>query len=217
MKYKKLILVLSLFIIISIYLIHPYMESRNLHSFKDNIIRLHIRANSDGEEDQIIKNKIRDLLVKEFGESFGDSQSIEESRLIIKNNLEEIKSLADRALLAEGKNYSTSIDLGRRDFPTRKYGSTVFPAGQYESLIVTLGEGKGENWWCVMFPPLCFVDISHSNTTSVEKDLEKILTEEEVEILLSEKEPNVVFKSRIMEILEKTKVYFAQILNISAR
>jgi len=211
MKYKKTILVLSLFIITFIYLIHPYMETKNTNGFKENIIRFHIRANSDNEEDQIIKLKIRDTVLKEIGGKFKESKSIGETRNIIENNLENIQTIAENIILEEGKDYNINISLGNKKFPTRKYGNITFPAGEYESLIVTVGEGKGKNWWCVMFPPLCFVDINHSNTTSVEKDLEEILTEEEIEILLSNKEPNIVLKSKIVEILEKTKIYFAQI------
>ena len=210
MKYKRLVLALSL--ITFVYLVHPYMESKNTNSFKENIIRFHIKANSDREEDQVLKIKIRDKVLEEMGEKFKYSKSTEETRNIIEENLGEIKSIAENIILEEGKDYTVDISLGNKDFPTRKYGNITFPAGEYESLIVSIGEGKGKNWWCVMFPPLCFVDINHSNTTTVEKDLQEILTEEEIEILLSDKKPDIVLKSKIAEIVEKTKTYFAQFL-----
>lgn len=210
MKYKRTILALSLFIITFVYLIHPYRESQNTNSFKENIIRFHIKANSDMEKDQELKIKIRDKILEEMGEKFKYSKSTKETRNIIEENLEEIKNIAENIISQEGKDYSVDISLANKNFPTRKYGNITFPAGEYESLTVSIGEGKGKNWWCVMFPPLCFVDINHSNTATVEKDLQKILTEEEIEILLSNKKTDIVLKSRIAEILEKTKVYFAQ-------
>ncbi len=73
----------------------------------------------------------------------------------------------------EGKNFPVDVSLGNRDFPTRKYGDITFPSGEYETLQITIGEGKGQNWWCVMFPPLCFVDIDHSNPDNAQRDLKK--------------------------------------------
>lgn len=217
MKYKKLVLILSLFIIISIYLIEPYMANRSVYSFKDSIIRFHVKANSDSAEDQRLKNKVRDRILEEISDEFKYSKSIDETRNIIVNNITKIENLVKEVLQDEGKDYGVNISLGNNNFPTRKYGEMVLPAGEYESLIVTIGEGKGQNWWCVMFPPLCFVDINHSHTISAEKDLKQVLTEEEIELLLSNKGPNIVFKSKIAEVFEKTKGYFAQILNIGLK
>ena len=211
MKYKKLILILSLLIITIVYIIFPYMEVKNPDSFKENIIRFHIKANSDREEDQVLKIKIRDKVLKEIGEEFGNSKSIEETRAIVKNNLDNMKSIAENIIEDEGKDYSVNISLGNENFPTRKYGNITFPAGEYETVMLTIGEGKGKNWWCVMFPPLCFVDITHSNAHAVEEDLKEVLTEEEINLLLSNKGSNIILKSKIAEILEKTKTYFGRV------
>lgn len=210
MKYKKLILILSLFIITITYIILPYVEEKNIPSFKESIIRFHIKANSDMEEDQALKLKIRDEILEKMGKEFESSKSIEDTRIIVEDNLNKIKSITEDIIAKEGKDYSVNISLGNKNFPTRKYGNITFPSGEYETLMVTIGEGKGKNWWCVMFPPLCFVDITHSNTTTVEKDLKEVLTEEEINLLLSNKEPNIVLKSKLAEIAKKTKVYFAQ-------
>ena len=210
MKYKKLILILSLLIITIVYIIFPYMEVKNTNGFKENIIRFHIKANSDREEDQVLKIKIRDKVLNEIGEEFGNSKSIEETRAIVKNNLNNMKSIAENIIEDEGKDYSVNISLGNENFPTRKYGNITFPAGEYETVMLTIGEGKGKNWWCVMFPPLCFVDITHGNAQAVEKDLKEVLTEEEINLLLSNKGSNIILKSKIVEILEKTKLHFAQ-------
>lgn len=179
MKYKKLILVLSLFIMTFTYIIHPAIEERARKGFKDEIIRFHIRANSDREEDQGLKLKIRDEILKAMKDKFEGTKSIEESRKVIENNMEEMKYITERVIEEEGKDYEVGISLGQDRFPTRKYGNLVLPTGEYETLLITLGEGKGQNWWCVMFPPLCFVDITHSVSYSLEKELGATPVEEE--------------------------------------
>lgn len=197
MKYKKLILLLSLFIISFTYIIYPYLETQAKKGFKDEIIRFHIRANSDKEEDQALKLKIRDKILKEMEEKFKDTKSLDESREIIKQNMREMKSITEKVIREEGKDYEVAVRLGQDNFPTRKYGNLVFPAGDYETLLITLGEGKGQNWWCVMFPPLCFVDITHSVAYNLEKELGVALEEEE--------EPKLKLRWKIVEIIKKMK------------
>ena len=212
MKYKKLILSLSLLIISIVYILHPFLAEREafVDGFKDQIIRFHIKANSDREEDQALKLKIRDEILKDMGSRFGHSKSIDETRSIVEDNMENIKSIAKEVISKEGRDFPVEVSLGNENFPTRKYGNITFPSGEYETLMVTIGEGKGKNWWCVMFPPLCFVDITHGNTGNVESDLKDVLTEDEINLLLSNKEPPIILKSKIVEILEKTKTYFAK-------
>ncbi len=197
MKYKNIILVLSLFIITFTYIIHPYVEGYAKDGFKDEIIRFHIRANSDKKEDQALKLKIRDEILKEMTEKFKDSKSIEESRRIIIANMDKMKSIAERVIEKQGKNYEVAITLGQDNFPTRKYGNMVLPTGEYETLLISLGEGKGQNWWCVMFPPLCFVDITHSVAYNLEKELDVQLEEG--------KEPTLKLKWKIVELINKLK------------
>lgn len=197
MKYKKLILVLSLFIISFIYIIYPYLETHAKDGFKDEIIRFHIRANSDKEKDQALKLKIRDSILKEMEEKFKDTKSLDESREIIKENMMAMKSITEKVIEEEGEDYSVALTLGQDSFPTRKYGNLVFPAGDYETLLITLGEGKGQNWWCVMFPPLCFVDITHSVAYNLEKELGVAVGEDE--------QPTLKLKWKIVEILKKMK------------
>ena len=212
MKHKKLILSLSLLIISFSYIVHPYMMNKEAHvdSFKDEIIRFHIKANSDKEEDQALKLKIRDKILKEMGTRFGESKSLDETRAIVENNIDNIKSITKEVIAEEGKNFPVEVSLGNKNFPTRKYGNITFPSGEYETLMVKIGEGKGKNWWCVMFPPLCFVDVNHSDANNAEKELKKVLTEEEVNLLLSDKEPPIILKSKIAEMVEKTKTHFAK-------
>jgi len=205
MKYKKIIV--SLVLIISvIYILNFYLASQEAYmdDIRDEIIRFHVKANSDSKEDQDLKLKVRDRILKETRDLLKESTSIDETRSIMKDNLDNIKSIAKEVLEEEGKDYDVDVTFGIQKFPTRKYGDLVFPAGEYETLMVKIGEGKGQNWWCVMFPPLCFVDMAN-NTPHAQEDLMAVLSEEEVNMLLAEKNPPIILKSKILELFEKTR------------
>ncbi|MDR7857579.1 stage II sporulation protein R [Tissierella sp.] len=197
MKYKKTILLLSLFIISYTYLAHPLIEANAKEGYKDEIIRFHIRANSDKEEDQALKLKIRDEILKEMGEKFESTKSLDESRNIIKNNITEMKAITEKVIKKEGEDYSVAVTLGQDTFPTRKYGNLVLPAGKYETLLITLGEGKGQNWWCIMFPPLCFADITHSVAYNIEEELGVTIDKDQ--------EPPLKLKWKIVDLINKLK------------
>ncbi|HAE91308.1 stage II sporulation protein R [Tissierella praeacuta] len=194
MKYKKLVLILSIFIFSFVYIICPFVEKNVKKSFEDEIIRFHIRANSDKEEDQALKLKIRDEILKEMKEKFKYTKTLEESREVIRANMKEMKDITERVIQKEGKDYDVAITLDQDNFPTRKYGNLVLPSGEYETLLITLGEGKGQNWWCIMFPPLCFVDITHSVAYNVEKELDTKI-----------EEPQLKLKWKTAELIKKQK------------
>ena len=128
MKHKKLILSLALLIISIIYIIHPFILNKetNVNSFKDQIIRFHIKANSDEECDQALKLKIRDELLEKMGTQFKKSSSIEETRGIVRDNIDNIKYITEQMIKEEGKDFSVDVSLGNRNFPTRKYRSHYF-------------------------------------------------------------------------------------------
>lgn len=124
-------------------------------------IRLRILANSDTGSDQIVKRRVRDAVVEQMNgwvAELEDPQSLEAARRVVREHLGEIEEQVGKTLAASGKKYNYKVELGIVPFPTKMYGGAVYPAGDYEALRVTLGEGSGKNWWCVLFPPLCFVD-----------------------------------------------------------
>lgn len=130
-------------------------------SIPQDSIRLRILANSDGTQDQLVKRQIRDKIVEQMNQwvsALEDPQSLEQARALIRNHLPELNALVGSELEKRGIQYSYNVELGVVPFPTKLYGGTVYPAGEYEAVRVTLGEGKGQNWWCVLFPPLCFID-----------------------------------------------------------
>lgn len=162
---------------------------------EDPIIRFHIKAHSDSPQDQDLKYKIRDGVLVKFQDKFAVSSSIEETRRLIRENIPLIEAYTQDLIKDEGQDLSVVVNLENRHFPTRKYGEKVYPKGDYETLQITLGEGQGKNWWCVMFPPLCIVDLF-----SRDFDLPRteIRTEKD-----EEAKPPIIIRSKIVEVISK--------------
>lgn len=125
----------------------------------DSLIRFHVLANSDSHEDQTIKHMVRDEVLREVVPHIQASRSLEQTRQIIQEKKGELIRRAEEVLRRNGKDYGVTAALGKYSFPTKYYGDFSLPAGEYEAFRMVLGEGKGANWWCVMFPPLCFVHL----------------------------------------------------------
>lgn len=164
------------------------------------IIRFHVIANSDSEADQALKLKVKDKVVSTMQTELKEAKSLEEARKIIEGDLTKIKKIAEDTIQEEGYPYQVSTCLGTRDFPVKVYGDMVFPAGKYEALQVKIGESVGKNWWCVMFPTLCFVDGTYSVVPEEEKEkLETVLDEEDYQDLLLQKNDKVEVKFKLVE------------------
>lgn len=144
------------------------LDEETLASKPDQLIRFHVLANSDSEQDQALKRAVRDAILKEVAPQLAVSKSLEESRQILKKIRPEMEDIARSVVKAWGKDYSVHTEYGHFGFPTKSYGSLVLPAGDYEALRVVIGEGQGSNWWCVLFPPLCFIDVEHSTAVQVD-------------------------------------------------
>jgi stage II sporulation protein R len=129
-------------------------------------IRLRILADSDAPADQVLKRRIRDAVIDAMNEWVTGPQTLEEARAAILEHLPEIEQLAADMAAEAGFKYGAKAELGLVPFPTKVYGREVYPAGDYEALRITLGRGLGQNWWCVLFPPLCFVDVAAAETPS---------------------------------------------------
>lgn len=121
-------------------------------------IRLRILANSDSIEDQVMKRRVRDVVVAQMNTWVKEPDGIENARQIVREQLPVLQTLVTSELALHGYFYPVHVELGQVPFPTKMYGTRVYPAGNYEALRITLGQGEGQNWWCVLFPPLCFVD-----------------------------------------------------------
>lgn len=123
-------------------------------------IRFHILANSDSVSDQTLKMRVKESVVNYIYEKTGDFKNVDEAKNFILNNDKTIKSIATKAIADNGYDYTVSSTFGFSDFPVKSYGDVIFPKGTYTSYTIKIGNGKGHNWWCVLYPPLCFVDVS---------------------------------------------------------
>lgn len=152
---KKCVLCLALVILMGFILFYTYIgDSQNQY---EGIVRLHVLANSDTVEDQALKLKVRDAVI-EYMEKQDDLNSAGEAREYLRENLNRLEKIAEGVIASEGYDYSARADLGVRYIPEKAYGGITFPAGNYEALNITIGRGEGENWWCVLFPPLCLLE-----------------------------------------------------------
>lgn len=171
---------------------------------QSNMIRLHIIANSDSDEDQNVKLMVRDAVLKETGSKLTD-----EDKEICKDNivcnLDAVKEIADRVLAENGFDYASYVQYGKFAFPEKTYKSMILPAGDYYGVRIVLGEGKGHNWWCVMYPPLCFRE---GQEVQLSKESEKILREKldkDTYDIITKKDDKVVVKFKIVELIQNIK------------
>ncbi|MED1742782.1 MULTISPECIES: stage II sporulation protein R [Brevibacillus] len=142
-------------------------------------IRLRIIANSDSIQDQWLKREVRDAIVDQMNVWVKDIRSYDEAKAVVASKLPELQALVDKTMRERGFSYKAEVDFGRVPFPTKLYGSYVYPAGDYEALRVRIGDAQGQNWWCVLFPPLCFIDMSNGDaiaSAQVENESESLPT-----------------------------------------
>lgn len=144
--------------ILVLFLTLALLSSVAVESQLPPLIRLHVLANSNSKEDQLLKYKVRDEIIKEMSKQFAHSHSLEESRQIVLKNLGKLEGIATQTLRNADCEYDVHAQHGEYTFPTKYYGSFALPAGKYEAVRVVIGQGKGANWWCVLFPPLCFAE-----------------------------------------------------------
>lgn len=171
-----------------------YEQYKMTEEIAGKIIRFHVLANSDSEGDQQLKLKVRDAIGSFMQTRLSDVSDINESRQIVTENLSAIEEQAEKVISEEGYTYTVSARLAKIDFPEKTYGPYTFHAGNYEALEVTIGEGNGHNWWCVMYPNLCFFNSTYEVVDEeAEKSLERVLTPEEYKSLMENKDYEVKF------------------------
>ncbi|GAA5415864.1 hypothetical protein Pryu01_00896 [Paraliobacillus ryukyuensis] len=185
---KNSVLFITLFIVLFMignqWWTNQRAEASEYQVIPDEAIRLRILANSDDEADQVVKRIVRDRVNQEINKWVEELESIEAARQIIQKRLPIIRDIVEQTLLDE--NVTTNYQVDYDDdvqFPAKVYGNNVYPAGEYEAILITLGKGEGANWWCVLFPPLCFLDFSNGTTVAAEeKNPQPEEEEEEVEV-----------------------------------
>lgn len=174
---------------------------REQSDLADSVLRLHVLANSDSETDQALKLKVRDRVLSEAEAILPGESSVEEAARKIEENLSRLAASGAEVVAQEGYDYSVSASLEETWFPTKEYEDFSLPAGQYQALRIVIGEGGGQNWWCVVFPPLCLGSVSE---TARETALDAGMDEQQVALLTGETEGYVV-KFKALEIWEQIK------------
>ncbi|MGV3488728.1 MAG: stage II sporulation protein R [Tuberibacillus sp.] len=169
-----LITMLSLFVLMIFMQVTQNLSKAQNHMNKipDEAIRLRILANSNSVADQAVKRKIRDAVNADVEQWVQELHSVDQAKRVIRSHLGDIRETVASELKKMGLHEAFTVKLGKADFPTKMYGGYVYPAGKYEALVVTLGQGQGANWWCVLFPPLCFLDFDNGDAVKPDSHAE---------------------------------------------
>ncbi len=202
--FKRLTLIiflLSAFIIVSAV---SYVSAVS-NNISNSVFRLHVIANSDSDEDQKLKYIVRDNLIQYMNTLTKNITSKEDAIKIAKEHEQDFYNIAVKTIKDNGYDYDVKIEIGNSYFPTKYYGDISLPAGYYDALKVEIGESAGQNWWCVMFPPLCFVDMSTGIVPDESKQTMKDNLPEEEYALISESNnnSNLSFKFKLIEFFSK--------------
>ncbi|HJB13058.1 MAG TPA: stage II sporulation protein R [Candidatus Oscillibacter excrementigallinarum] len=166
----------------------------------DRVVRLHVLANSDSEEDQALKLLVRDVVLERATALLEQTESRAEAEALLRESLPELETIAEETVRANGYSYAVTAELEDTSFPTKEYDGFSLPAGEYLALRILIGEGAGQNWWCVVFPPLC----TAASADVPETALAAGLTEDQVG-LMTEEDSGYVLKFKAVEWWEQLK------------
>lgn len=176
--------------------------AQDCREIRESVLRLHILANSDSEEDQALKLKVRDRILEESGMLFDQIDSVQDAKALAEQNAEQIAEIARDEIQKQGYDYTVKVEVCNMFFDTRNYDSFSLPAGHYDALRVTIGEAKGHNWWCVLYPPMCLPG------AMPREELEGKMTAKEAEII--EQSENYQVEFAVIELWEKVKNLFCK-------
>lgn len=177
-------------------------------NISSNVFRLHVIANSNSNEDQNLKYLVRDSLLEYMNKISNDISSKEEAISLVYDNLDNFKQIALNTIKENGFDYDVNINVGNFYFPTKYYGDISFPAGMYDALKVEIGNADGRNWWCVMFPSLCFIDVTSGVVEEDSKQLlENNLSDESYSIVSDNESNEFKFKFKILEFFNSNDLF----------
>ncbi|MEE0685623.1 MAG: stage II sporulation protein R [Lachnospiraceae bacterium] len=183
------------------YFFSPDMQDQTKlqRDIADKIIRFHVRANSDSDEDQSLKLKVKDEVVAYLTDAMKNSDSKTDSITYIENHLDDITAVADTTIKNEGYDYKATAYITNEYFPTKSYGDVTIPCGSYDAFRIDIGSSSGQNWWCVLYPPLCFVEGSYGVATDESKMLLKnILDEDEFNYISGSSSKDISFDFKFL-------------------
>ena len=209
-KVKCTIILIFLFLLYIFINAYSYVNAVS-NNLSDNVFRLHVIANSDSVEDQNLKYIVRDKLISYMNNLCSNCTNKEEAIEIVNNNISSFQEIAQNTILENGYNYNVTVEVGNFEFPTKTYGDISFPAGYYDALKVKIGTAKGQNWWCVMFPPLCFIDVTSGIVPDSSKEqLQNNLSSEEYSLVSSSTNSSYNIKFKLIEFFEQNGLITAQ-------
>ena len=196
---KRFFIVLILFSVFVFISAISYVNAVS-EDLSESVFRLHVIANSDSKEDQDLKYKVRDSILEYINELAVDCSSKDEVIALATEKQEALHDIAKKVIEENGYDYDVNISIGNFEFPTKTYGDISFPAGNYDALRVEIGEAGGQNWWCVMFPPLCFVDVTSGVVPDESKEtIKENLNDEEYDLISDTESPTIKFKFSLIE------------------
>ena len=196
---KRFFIVLVLFSIFVFVSALSYVNAVS-EDISESVFRLHVIANSDSQEDQNLKYKVRDKILEYMNEISIDCSSKEEVIALAKENQEKFQDIAKKVIKENGYDYDVNVSIGNYEFPTKNYGDISLPAGNYDALRIEIGDAVGQNWWCVMFPPLCFVDVTSGVVPDESKEtIKENLNDEEYNLISDTESPSIKFKFSLIE------------------
>lgn len=206
-KWFRLLSIAALFAFSFLFLFFSPSRGQEQKELSEAIIRFHVIANSDSEQDQALKLMVRDAVLKEMDAWTSQSASISETRAILKSRLSDIQAIAEETLSSEGCSSLVTVSLENCYFPVKTYGDLTFPAGNYEALRIQIGEANGRNWWCVLYPPLCFLDASTAQVSNSSRTmLKEALSGHTYESLYGTEEKGLAYGKTLAEDLLGGKV-----------
>lgn len=208
--FYRILLVVLLLIVFVCFSAYFYVTAVS-SGISDSVFRLHVIANSDSDEDQALKLKVRDSLLEYMNSLCSSTSSKEEAMRIANEHIDDFTKIAQDVIAQNGYDYSVDVSVGSCDFPTKEYGDVSLPAGTYDALRVKIGSASGHNWWCVMFPPLCFVDVSSGIVPDESKEiLHDTMSDEEYDLVTSsDSDSELTFKFKLVEFFENFRLKLA--------
>ena len=207
----KMVIILTILFFIYVSLCAISYADDISEDISSSVFRLHVIANSDSEADQNLKYIVRDNLLNYMNNICANCSSKEEAITIAKAHIDDFNQIALNTIHSEGYNYNVTVNIGNFEFPTKQYGDISLPAGFYDALKVEIGEAKGRNWWCVMFPSLCFVDISSGIVPEESKaDLKNNLSDEEYSLISNDSDYGIKFKFKLLEMFANSGLVTAK-------
>ena len=213
LKNPKIKLFIILIFLLFLYVFISAFSYVNIISndLQNSVFRLHIIANSNSNEDQNLKYLVRDNIIKYMETLCINCKSKNDTIKVVSNHLEDFTDIANKTLQDNGFSYTANVSLGNFEFPTKNYGDISFPSGYYDALKIQLGNANGQNWWCVLYPSLCFVDVTSGIVPDESKNnLQNNLNEEEYKIISDKNDTDINIKFKLIEFFNKNNIITAK-------